>query len=104
MWSSYFRHDFEIWVLDTLSPKIILFNQVLGIVGSFSKLKYDMLNNHDGYFQYPKHGQNIISLGMRIPHFFDVPMERKNLTKEDLSKKIPDLFLQNYTRISLCMD
>ena len=42
-----------------LSSKIILFNQVSVFLAKISKLKYDVLNSHDGCFQYSKQGLEI---------------------------------------------
>ena len=69
-------------------------NQVSIFVGKISKLKLDVINYHDGCFQYRKKGPEIIFPGINIPHKIDVPAESNNSKEEDLSKNILYLFLK----------
>ena len=62
------------------------------------------MNPSDGFFQCYRKGPDILFLGMKIPHKFDSPMERKNPAQEHLSKKIATLFLLDDKIFSFCLD
>ena len=42
--------------------------------GGVSKLKYDVLNDLDGCFQYPKKGPKVIFVRIKVSDKFYVPM------------------------------
>ena len=71
-------------------------NQVSGFVGLFSKSKDGVLNTDYGCYDYYRKGSDIILPVMIITNLFYVTRQRKNLTIEHLSEKIPNFFLQNY--------
>ena len=57
--------------------KVILLNQVSMFIGQLSNLKHDIINSHDGRFQYLKEGTYTILPGMDITHKIDVTIESK---------------------------
>ena len=75
-------------------------NKVSGFVGGLSKPKEDVINHNYGCFQYSNQDPETIYLGMIITHSLNITTERNNLIKERLSKRIPNLFLQKYKRVS----
>ena len=78
-------------------------NEVSGFIEELSKIKDDALNNHDGWFNYSDQVTYMILIGIKITQKFDFPIDRNNLTTENLSKEIPNLFLQKIKRVSYCL-